>query len=87
MARGYYRKQRYIIRTKDGRGIGASSVAQVKKLASQYEIDYIETETGDMRLEQFLDGNTGRCSAIRCGAARSGAAGRAAAGGAGGDLT
>jgi hypothetical protein len=53
MARGYYRKQRYIVRTIGGRGIGASSVSQVKKLAQEHEIDYIETDIGNISLEEL----------------------------------
>lgn len=54
MAKGYFRKYRYVIRTTDGKGIPASSVAQVEKLAQKYNINHVETETGNVALEQFL---------------------------------
>ena len=57
MARGYYRKQRYVVRLKDGRGIGASSKTQVNKLIGEHkDAQLIETETGDVTVEQFLNG-------------------------------
>lgn len=72
MAKGHFRKGRYVVRYANGKGVWTSGVRKVEQLVNSARstdntVVSIETETGDVKPEDFLKAQAGERHCAFCG--------------------